>query len=268
MSKRRREVPVPARTPARLRPQSAAEGRSGRGEGEHHITRRVPRSRGAPLLIPLQFRLSAYATPLQRHKLGSNLTPVTPESFAKWKKTRMDKKQAEDEAMQKAKNTQNAAGKNVGMSGRDLVRSFLYSTPSVLHLFDLLVLMWRAVLIQPRMVRGRGRWQCFRRLGPGSIQEAGGHRGRCSGGRGESGTVRRRGVRREGERSCRRRGCRLSNQCAFCTWRVMSIVSYYTSHMHVGRGVYFSNISDHTHTKSHASMHWIEYTVVQCSAPA
>ncbi|KAF7964679.1 hypothetical protein HWV62_4199 [Athelia sp. TMB] len=57
---------------------------------------------------------------VERHKLGSNLTPVTPESFAKWKKTRMDKKQAEEEAMAKAKSTQNAAGKNTGMSGRDL----------------------------------------------------------------------------------------------------------------------------------------------------
>lgn len=57
---------------------------------------------------------------VERHKLGPNLTPVTPESFAKWKKTRMDKKQAEEEALQKAKQTQNAAGKNTGMSGRDL----------------------------------------------------------------------------------------------------------------------------------------------------
>ncbi|KAG1848341.1 hypothetical protein DFJ58DRAFT_796615 [Suillus subalutaceus] len=48
---------------------------------------------------------------IQRHKLGSNLTPVTPETFAIWKKTRMDKKEAE---------TQHAAGKNSGMSGRDL----------------------------------------------------------------------------------------------------------------------------------------------------
>ncbi|EKM58585.1 uncharacterized protein PHACADRAFT_117663 [Phanerochaete carnosa HHB-10118-sp] len=57
---------------------------------------------------------------VERHKLGTNLTPVTPETFAKWKKTRMDKKQAEDEALRKAKDTQAAAGKNNGMSGRDL----------------------------------------------------------------------------------------------------------------------------------------------------
>ncbi|KAJ7067300.1 hypothetical protein C8F01DRAFT_1120920 [Mycena amicta] len=57
---------------------------------------------------------------VERHKLGSNLTPVTPETFATWKKTRMDKKQAEKEALRKAKETQNAAGKNSGLSGRDL----------------------------------------------------------------------------------------------------------------------------------------------------
>ena len=58
----------------------------------------------------------------QRHKLGSNLTPVTPETFAVWKKTRMDKKEAELEASRKTKELQNSAGKSSGMSGRDLVR--------------------------------------------------------------------------------------------------------------------------------------------------
>lgn len=57
---------------------------------------------------------------VERHKLGPNLTPVTPETFAIWKKTRMDKKEAEQEALKKAKEVQNAAGKNSGMSGRDL----------------------------------------------------------------------------------------------------------------------------------------------------
>jgi hypothetical protein len=37
----------------------------------------------------------------------------------------MDKKEAEDEALRKAKQTQNAAGKNTGMSGRDLVRYYV-----------------------------------------------------------------------------------------------------------------------------------------------
>ncbi|RPD60169.1 hypothetical protein L226DRAFT_535100 [Lentinus tigrinus ALCF2SS1-7] len=57
---------------------------------------------------------------VERHKLGTNLTPVTPESFAKWKRTRMDKKLAEEEALKKAKDDKHAAGKSSGMSGRDL----------------------------------------------------------------------------------------------------------------------------------------------------
>ena len=35
----------------------------------------------------------------QRHNLGKNLTPVTPETFAKWKQTRQDKKVAEEETL-------------------------------------------------------------------------------------------------------------------------------------------------------------------------
>jgi hypothetical protein len=34
----------------------------------------------------------------ERHKLTGTLTPVTPETFAKWKKERMDKKAAEEQA--------------------------------------------------------------------------------------------------------------------------------------------------------------------------
>ena len=34
----------------------------------------------------------------ERHKLSGRLTPVTPETFAKWKQERLDKKAAEDEA--------------------------------------------------------------------------------------------------------------------------------------------------------------------------
>jgi len=34
----------------------------------------------------------------ERHKLTGTLTPVTPETFAKWKKERLDKKAAEDQA--------------------------------------------------------------------------------------------------------------------------------------------------------------------------
>lgn len=36
----------------------------------------------------------------ERHKLTGNLTPVTPDSFAKWKKERLDKKAAEEQARQ------------------------------------------------------------------------------------------------------------------------------------------------------------------------
>ena len=36
----------------------------------------------------------------ERHKLTGTLTPVTPETFAKWKKERLDKKAAEEQARQ------------------------------------------------------------------------------------------------------------------------------------------------------------------------
>ncbi len=36
----------------------------------------------------------------ERHKLTGTLTPVTPETFAKWKAERMDKKAAEEQAQQ------------------------------------------------------------------------------------------------------------------------------------------------------------------------
>ena len=41
----------------------------------------------------------------ERHKLTGKLTPVTPETFAKWKAERMDKKLAEKEAMEKKEAT-------------------------------------------------------------------------------------------------------------------------------------------------------------------
>lgn len=49
----------------------------------------------------------------ERHKLTGDLTPVTPESFAKWKKERLNKKAAEEEA-QKAKD---ATGRALFESG-------------------------------------------------------------------------------------------------------------------------------------------------------
>lgn len=41
----------------------------------------------------------------ERHKLTGTLTPVTPETFAKWKAERMDKKQAEKEAIDRKEAT-------------------------------------------------------------------------------------------------------------------------------------------------------------------
>ncbi|CAK9787010.1 hypothetical protein CC85DRAFT_288280 [Cutaneotrichosporon oleaginosum] len=57
---------------------------------------------------------------VERHKLKPPLTPVTPETFAAWKKTRLAKKEAEEEALTKAKQQQRAAGKLTGMTGKDL----------------------------------------------------------------------------------------------------------------------------------------------------
>lgn len=55
-----------------------------------------------------------------RHKLGANLTPVTPESFAKWKQDRQDKKKAEEEALSAKKSAQAQANKLAGLSGREM----------------------------------------------------------------------------------------------------------------------------------------------------
>lgn len=55
-----------------------------------------------------------------RHKLGPNLTPVTSESFAKWKKERQDKRVAEEEAQRQKKATQAQANKLAGLSGREM----------------------------------------------------------------------------------------------------------------------------------------------------
>lgn len=58
---------------------------------------------------------------VERHKLvGTTRTPVTKESFAAWKATRLNRKEAEEQAKAKSKEAQMQAGKNVGMSGRDL----------------------------------------------------------------------------------------------------------------------------------------------------
>lgn len=50
----------------------------------------------------------------ERHKLTGTLTPVTPESFAKWKKERLDKKAAEEQARQ----AREATGRALFESGK------------------------------------------------------------------------------------------------------------------------------------------------------
>ncbi|KAG0169758.1 hypothetical protein DFQ28_003083 [Apophysomyces sp. BC1034] len=56
----------------------------------------------------------------ERHRLGSNLTPVTLESFNQWKKNRQEKKDADEAAVRKQKENRWKAGRSQGMSGRDL----------------------------------------------------------------------------------------------------------------------------------------------------
>ncbi|CAG8771068.1 20160_t:CDS:2, partial [Gigaspora margarita] len=56
----------------------------------------------------------------ERHKLGTNLTPVTLETFAEWKKNRKAKLEAEQELKRAAKEAAYNAGKSQGMSGREL----------------------------------------------------------------------------------------------------------------------------------------------------
>ncbi|KAG0019119.1 hypothetical protein BGZ80_006264, partial [Entomortierella chlamydospora] len=56
----------------------------------------------------------------ERHKLGKNLTPVTVESFAAWKKTRADRAEQEEMAKRKAKEAAYKAGKMLQFSGREL----------------------------------------------------------------------------------------------------------------------------------------------------
>ncbi|KAK0546391.1 Translation machinery-associated protein 46 [Tilletia horrida] len=57
---------------------------------------------------------------VERHKLGKDLTPVTPESFAAWKQNRLDRKAAQEEAERNKKAMQAAANKMAGLSGREM----------------------------------------------------------------------------------------------------------------------------------------------------
>ncbi|KAI9731332.1 MAG: hypothetical protein M1834_005235 [Cirrosporium novae-zelandiae] len=55
----------------------------------------------------------------ERHKLTGNLTPVTPETFAKWKKERMDKKAAEEQALKAKEATGRAMFEAGGWEGSE-----------------------------------------------------------------------------------------------------------------------------------------------------
>lgn len=55
----------------------------------------------------------------ERHKLTGTLTPVTPETFAKWKKERLDKKQAEEQAKAAKEATGKALFDKGGFEGSD-----------------------------------------------------------------------------------------------------------------------------------------------------
>ncbi|KAL7748066.1 Translation machinery-associated protein 46 [Sorochytrium milnesiophthora] len=56
----------------------------------------------------------------ERHNLGTNLTPITYETFQAWKKRRLEKAAQEAEASRKAKESAFKQGRKQGMSGRDL----------------------------------------------------------------------------------------------------------------------------------------------------
>ncbi|KAG0057851.1 hypothetical protein BGZ83_000038 [Gryganskiella cystojenkinii] len=56
----------------------------------------------------------------ERHNLGKNLTPVTVDTFAAWKKTRADRVEQEEQAKRKAKEAAFKAGKMLQFSGREL----------------------------------------------------------------------------------------------------------------------------------------------------
>jgi hypothetical protein len=56
----------------------------------------------------------------ERHKLGKNLTPVTVESFAAWKKTRAERVEQDELSKRKAKEAAYKAGKLLQFSGKEL----------------------------------------------------------------------------------------------------------------------------------------------------
>lgn len=61
------------------------------------------------------------------------MTPVTAETFAAWKRNRLDKKEVEAEALRKVKAQTAAAGKSSGLSGRDLASLVMLQSLSFLY---------------------------------------------------------------------------------------------------------------------------------------
>jgi hypothetical protein len=124
-------MPLPTRPTTRVRLESRQKGGRGSGKEGEDLAGRVLGGRGqcsppCPLSLLPEPRFFAASWPSavklnsQRHKLKAPLTPVTPESFAIWKKTRLEKKQAAADALEKAKSVQRAAGKMTGMTGKDM----------------------------------------------------------------------------------------------------------------------------------------------------
>lgn len=118
---------VPTCPATRFRLESGQEGGGRTGEEGKDLAGGVLRSRGGFWSLASRCRRAADASNLvelradvQRHKLKPPLTPVTAESFAIWKKTRVEKKQAEADALEKAKAAQRQAGKMTGMTGKDM----------------------------------------------------------------------------------------------------------------------------------------------------
>lgn len=57
---------------------------------------------------------------IERSKLGYNLTKITLESFLAWKKKKIKEKQEQDKTEMDRKKAEFKAGKNVGLSGREM----------------------------------------------------------------------------------------------------------------------------------------------------
>ena len=102
MSEWRRQVHVPAQTTTRvpipLLPQNPY--RTNRVPTSFVLKTKEQRAAEKALMdkSPLKTLTLEDFLENERHKLTGTLTPVTPETFAKWKSERMDKKEAENQA--------------------------------------------------------------------------------------------------------------------------------------------------------------------------